>query len=199
IIITGGRLTALIETEYFDNQEGGSEHLDDSLHRLQEPGFKGSEEERINKISTVIKEASEELLDYGHKLVLVYPIPAVGWNVPRRFKKLMKDKSNRVKAWLDHGGVTTSYKVFQTRNKRVYAIYDSIKDHPNLLRIYPEKLFCNRDYIGRCQTEDDKHIFYIDDNHLSLYGAKILVDDIFSKMEAKWQDIHWYEASNNIK
>ncbi|QJX01481.1 hypothetical protein HML84_00850 [Alcanivorax sp. IO_7] len=75
-----------------------------------------------------------------------------------------------------------SHKLFQQRNRRAYAALDSIGKHKNLIRIYPEKLFCDTFVDGRCAAHVDGKPIYSDDDHLSEYGAKFVLDKVIEQL-----------------
>ena len=64
----------------------------------------------------------------------------------------------------------------------IFEILDSVES-PNIYRVYPHKLFCNKNFLNRCVANDDNHIFYADDNHLSVEGSKFVVDKIMKEIE----------------
>ena len=77
IIVLSSRLPLHISGKHFDNQEGGKE---------QGGKYWNLEYEGGDKIKT-IKESlvkSLENLSKKHKIILIYPIPEVGWNVPSK-------------------------------------------------------------------------------------------------------------------
>lgn len=176
-IVMGGRLIATLSNEGYE----------DSDYQIIKPGFKGSKQQHREVILETIKEAIEELLEHGHKVVLVYPVPELHWKLPRRFKKLLEENSQNPKAWLESGGITIDYQEFRKRQEPVYQIYDSVSEHPNLLRVYPEDIFCNQGQAGRCKTHDNESLYYVDDDHLSTRGAKLLVNKIFEEIAQKWR------------
>ena len=71
--------------------------------------------------------------------------------------------------------------MFLERSEKIYKIYDSIKNK-NVSRIYPEKILCNSLIIDRCITHDRRKVFYIDDDHPSIEGAKLIVNKIEKAM-----------------
>jgi hypothetical protein len=77
--------------------------------------------------------------------------------------------------------ISVSYDVFKKRNERIFKTLNKI-DHKNLYRIYPHLYFCSTEVINRCITNDEENIYYWDDDHLSLYGSKSIVDDIIRKI-----------------
>ena len=176
IIIFVGRFALTLNHTYFDNQEGG----------IEGGGIK--RKERINKYVSLGKyetiqasfknEISE--LSKNHKIILIYPIPEVGWNPNRQIynqwvKRNFTKNFNLV-------NVTTSYQVYQNRTKSSFELLDSIQDK-NIYRVYPHTLFCNTTIKNRCVTHDDKNIFYADDDHPSLKGAEMINDLIMKEIE----------------
>ena len=75
-----------------------------------------------------------------------------------------------------------SYEVFKKRNKLVFETLDSIKNE-NIYRIYPHKLFCDKQLENRCVSNDKNNIFYYDDDHLSIQGSKLVVDEIMNEIK----------------
>jgi len=49
------------------------------------------------------------------------------------------------------------------------------------MKVDPEELFCESRKSKRCYTSNEIDLFYSDDDHLSKYGSKLLVSDLFSK------------------
>ena len=138
-------------------------------------------DKRLRKdfLKNAIKKGLNELLENNLKIVLLYPIPESGWHIPRKIWG-ESSKSN-FEEWIKDNTLTTSYEVFIERTRETYNLYDSI-DHPNVIRVYPEKLFCNSPKINRCSTHNNNRIFYRDDDHLSYYGGTILNNEIISAM-----------------
>ena len=116
-------------------------------------------------------------------IILIYPIPEVGWNVRQKLinsspKKFSFSKDYYIpKEW-----ITTSYEVYKKRAKSSFEVLDAINGD-NVYRVYPHKLFCNTKIKNRCITHDDKKIFYSDDNHPSLIGAQMINDLILNKIQ----------------
>jgi hypothetical protein len=119
----------------------------------------------------------KKLVGMGKKVILVYPIPEAGWNVPRYITSYYLFYPDNVFS-LSTG--STSYQVFQDCNKNAYQALDRIGNYPNLIRIYPENIFCNEDLQHRCIVQKDGDILYRDDDHLSDAGAMLVIKDIMS-------------------
>lgn len=109
-------------------------------------------------------------------VVLVYPIPEAGWNVPNRgFRNAY---FNDVKATL-----TTSYAAYKERTKEVNTLFDRLTaESQNVFaaRVYEE--ICS-DVTGRCMNADENGIYYHDDNHLSTAGARLVAPVILSAIQ----------------
>lgn len=177
LIVMSVRYPMYLNSKQFNNGEGG---IDRGLYL---PFYRS--EKYINTNVTVEKliiEGINELAEYGHKIVLIYPIPEVGWNVPDLIRsKIRGHSSQRQKEIFKKLAITTSYEVYKKRVSKTKSVLDQI-EHENVLKIYPEKIFCS-DVVGRCFTHGDDGIYYRDDNHLSQVGTAKLRKHIFSKLE----------------
>ena len=178
IIIFGGRLPFYTSKKTFDNGEGGREYSswfkDRTFLKLG----------KFDKIEDSFKENIEHL-SKTNKIILIYPIPEQGWNVPRKlYLQLFFDKNkknlNDKKNW-----ITTSHETYKKRAKYSFEILDSIKGK-NIYRVFPHKIFCDSLIKYRCVSHNDKKIFYSDDDHLSSKGAEMinsLIMDEIKKIE----------------
>ena len=113
------------------------------------------------------------------KVIVVYPIPEVGFNVPRRILNLMKEKKlknlNNAKSIKN---LSTSYEVYINRTKDSFDLLNKLND--NIGKIYPHKIFCDK---KRCFTILNNQILYSDSNHLSLSGSKLLNEKIINEIK----------------
>lgn len=168
-VVLSSRAVLRVTNTMFDNGEGGVEP--------SPPEFNGRTPDQRAEFARRIREGVTELLGAGKRVVLVYPVPEVGWDVPVTLAKIYA-----------RGGdpITTSEQRYREREADILALYDSIPDSGNLIRIYPEKLFCSIDIPGRCSVADEKSIFYLDDDHLSVAGSNMVVADIQEKARAAW-------------
>ena len=178
IIIFGGRLPFYTSKKTFDNGEGGKEYSswfkDRTFLKLG----------KFDKIEDSFKENIEHL-SKTNKIILIYPIPEQGWNVPRKlYLQLLFDKNkknlNDKRNW-----ITTSHETYKKRAKYSFEILDSIKGE-NIYRVFPHKIFCDSLIKHRCVSHNDKKIFYSDDDHLSSRGAQMinsLIMDEIKKIE----------------
>jgi hypothetical protein len=168
-IILGSRYPILLDKSRFDNKEGGIENGGQWVWDVKA----NSDIEYKNKISANLLNSIRLILESGRKVILIYPMPEAGWDVPARLAKIYKS-NGEIRA----EDASTSYIRFIERNKDAYIALDSLGDHKNLIRIKPEKLLCNTYVENRCVTHINGTPLYFDNNHLSNAGAQIINDEI---------------------
>ena len=178
-IVFSARLPLYLSRYGFDNREGGIETFigGENLYHEQ---FKTKED--IAAFRSAVVDSITRLLDGGHTVILVYPIPEVGWKVPRKIMADMPSSLPDVGGWLRANPVTTSYDVYLERSREAFEIFDGIA-HENLHKVYPHRLFCDNQIEGRCVTHDDEHLFYADEGHPSYKGAEMINDQIMAAIE----------------
>ena len=108
------------------------------------------------------------LLQAGKRVVLVYPVPEVGYDVPSTIARMVIQGK-------DPHTFTRPYDYYQKRHDVVFDAFGSVQ-HPSLLRIYPHEKLCNDEH---CMVYDGKNVLYWDNNHLSLDGA-FYISPLFS-------------------
>lgn len=183
IVLLGGRLPLYVEPKGFNNLEGGQDD------RKDQPKLVVKTNESVHLLNDAqlqekIQQSVYTLLANGAKVALIYPIPEVGWNLPRKLIQLGRSYPQYdQKAILTASPLTTSYQAFKQWTGKSHELYDGIPDHPDLIRIYPELYFCDED---RCRTHDSEKAYYKDSHHLSYQGASILVEGILNKIQKKW-------------
>ncbi|OQQ07432.1 hypothetical protein BK411_12535 [Vibrio splendidus] len=161
------RMPLYLSSERFDNGEGGKESKPKAWVESTTEQNSGEE------ISSKLRHWNA----LGHKLILVYPVPEVGWDVTKyafinNLEPLVyKDKIKKL--------ITTSYSLFKSRTSSSYAVFDAV-DGVDVFRVYPEKLFCSSKI--ECVANSDSKFYYFDDDHLSKHGAKMLVEKISKKI-----------------
>ena len=165
IIIFGGRYPVYLNKTWFDNQEGGVEGKEYEAKFVS-----------VGKYKDIQTSFKSEILELSkkNKIILIYPIPEVGWKISRKlFNSLPKDFDKIQEYLIKENFITTSHDVYKERSKTSFDLLDSVKNQ-NIYRVYPHKLFCDKLIPDRCLTHDDKNLFYEDDDHVSLQGAKMI-------------------------
>ena len=174
IIIIGGRFPLYLSNYFFNNQEGGIEDKEMDAKYIS-----------LGKYNTIQNSFKKEVLELSknHQIILIYPIPEVGWNINKKlFNSIPKEVTSTKDYLVPQNYITTSYQVYKNRSKSSFDLLDSIHGD-NIYRVYPQTLFCNTLIKDRCITHDDKEIFYADDDHPSIRGAEMINDLIMKEIK----------------
>jgi peptidoglycan/LPS O-acetylase OafA/YrhL len=180
IVVFHHRWTSKLLEKCFDNEEGFKENCND--FRYFEPiDIKTSTlKERQLYIKEGLTSQINKIINQGHKLILVYPVPEMAIDTYKYlFRKYIFNKN------LFKNSIPTlsgSYDVYKKRNKLIFEILDSVKNE-HIYRVYPHSYFCDKQTKDRCIANDKNNIFYYDDNHLSLQGSKLVVNEIMKVIE----------------
>lgn len=175
IVIIGGRLPLYLSGVDFDNREGGivRENLTFEFQHI----------ENKYDLKKGIQVSIFELLENNSRVILVYPIPEVGWNVPNMlFRDIPKRYIKEIKKNFYESPITTSFKVYKERTKESFEILNKIQ-HKNIYKVYPHTVFCDNQIKDRCITHDEENLFYTDDHHLSTKGAAIVNELIMKQIK----------------
>lgn len=179
-VILMARWTLAIEETRFDDGEGGRESgAPNYLIDVNALELAKEKEARRSQISKRYQESIQEFLLLGRTVLLIYPVPEIGWRVKERLVRLamFSVKSERP--------LSTSYSVFLSRNMESYKMLDAVGEMPNLIRIKPADMLCNTFVENRCVAELDGVPLYLDHDHLTEVGASILAKQIFKVIESR--------------
>lgn len=121
-----------------------------------------------------LRRTLERLQAMGKSVVLVAPVPEIGYDVPSAtFTSLRTGRDVEAR-------IAPSYEEFSLRSRAAHAIIESVMDErPSLTMLDPATLLCD-DWT--CHVTVDNVPLYRDDNHLSTFGAIYLAhlfDDVF--------------------
>jgi len=180
IVVMAARWTSDLEGVAFDNGEGGIEEGERSRIVPLDPVWRGDEAERKRRVAEAYAASVRAYLAQGKKVILVYPIPEVGWNVPRQAARRILLGAPPIT------DLSTRADVFSARNRAAYVALDAIGDDPNLARVKPEEIFCNSFVAGRCAAMVDGKAFYFDDDHLNNRGAALVAEAIVA-VAVRWK------------
>lgn len=186
IVIIGGRLPLILTEERFNNQEGGYEGKMNDFIQNKKKSL-DTIKKRNEYIYNEYKNTILELANHNRRVIVLYPIPEVGWNLPRKLRKhlgldLSNIDKNKIEKLINEKPITTNYSLFESRTRSSFELLDGIT-HKNIIRIYPHKVFCNVGIKGRCITHDSEDIYYYDNNHLSIKGSEKVNKMIMKEIE----------------
>lgn len=120
-------------------------------------------ENRVEAVMREFRETLDALHAEGKKLVLLYPVPEVGLNVPMTLTKTL----------LRNQSFSHSHEQYLKRQADVVAALGTVGG--DVFRIFPDTILCARD-SDRCAVQKDGVIFYHDDNHLTATAAEMVLD-----------------------
>ena len=122
--------------------------------------------------SEIVAKKLENLAGSEIKLILVYPVPEAGQDVPNYTvkKRILGEKNFTLKV---------PFKSFKKRNKYAYNALNLVSTK-DIVRVYPSKILCQETSGGYCKTVLNSKSLYYDDDHLSNYGASLIVPLLFN-------------------
>lgn len=171
VVVLTARWTAGVAPRGFDNGEGGAEgQPGDVLIPMGDPS--GDREAAV--VATYVR-GIQALLAKGLRVVLVYPIPEAGWNVPEELARRREASPGPVT-------LTTDAAAYARRQAAVTAAFDAIDD-PHLFRVRPASILCGRPLPGRCLNSIGDQPLYVDDNHLNTFGAGLLMPALIDAIQ----------------
>ena len=159
----------------YDNGEGGIERkTDGAVDTIDGRNKRLSQNngERILRVSETFRNQLS-VLSAEFRLFVFGPVPEVGWDVPKYYahKAIYNDAE-----LMTH---THSFINHKSRVSNFINIIDSI-DSDSLYLYEIAGLFCNKD-TERCAMNEGRELLYRDENHLSMYGAKIVAKEFIKK------------------
>jgi len=98
---------------------------------------------------------------------IIGPTPEIDFNVPSTLIKSMM---------LDSDYPDVEISDFYNRQSVVLSALSEIQNYKNLKVLYPHEVLCDK---NTCMTHIDNNPLYVDDDHLSLYGARFVADKLF--------------------
>jgi len=155
----------------------------------EEPGYpvlltnRGDQQPAPEAVLSATVQTLQRLLDQGTKLVLVYPIPEMGFDVPKKFTTEFQDiPALSLKRALSDRPLSISQIDYIKRAERVIDAYDSIPDQANLVRLKPSDTLCDGQ---RCYAHNSEMLYYYDDNHLSPKATRQVLDSILPELKRR--------------
>lgn len=165
-----------IDMRPFDNGEGGVE-FEGGAARLARNDDGAFVPDGFGKRRAILA-MLDRFRSAGQPVIVVYPVPEVGWDVPRTVFKLI----NRDDITPD-STISTSHARFRERNRFIDGVLDSIA-RDQYFWVKPESILCDTIVPERCVAFSGGKALYHDDDHLSNYGASFIVKEIGVALES---------------
>lgn len=167
-----------INSHSFNNEFLGCQEIDAPYREyvsINSQGFIGNNFN--SKKDSVMKFL--KLLPKNKNNILVYPIPEIGCDI---FRLNLNHYKNNGKVINELAFPVSEY---DSRNSFVINIFDNFikKNTSNHIKpIRVRQTFCDSSKKGNCSIVINSNPLYLDDDHLSDYGAKLIVDKIIQEL-----------------
>jgi hypothetical protein len=175
VIVLSARWTVYLTNRRFDNGEGGVEPGFGSVDPFILPGHEADSADYANALFDQFERGMNNLLGLGRKLLVIYPSPEAGWDVPEFFAKLYTTKIESP----ENIQISTDWQVYKDRNKAAIERLDGLSD-ARIIRFRSADVLCNTVIAGRCVNAIGDKILYYDDDHFSNTGAIFLQEQLVS-------------------
>lgn len=168
-VILASRWTLSVEKKRYINGLGGAESgVDFWLDLIDEHGQKVTHTSESKRQKAVLKQYQatiESLLKADKQVIVVKPIPEMGWNIPNLLIK--KKLFNQQEA----PEVYVPFSSYEQRNQKVLNLFESMEmqaqqTDQKLKFVDPAQVLCNRSR-QKCYGAKGTEIYYFDDDHLS--------------------------------
>ena len=159
-VVIAQRFPLYLSTNYYTNSKGFSE-ANAKLEFLNDEN---------KSVFNGFNETLKSLTDYGHNLVLVYPIPEFAEDVPNYYRKVFSK--------LDFKEFKEPKIFYDKRTEDSFILLDGLKSD-NIERVYPSDFLCDDSY---CYSMIDNKILYSDDDHLNQNGVDLIAPEILRKI-----------------
>jgi len=116
-----------------------------------------------------IDRAILELARHKKTVIVLYPVP----ELPDKVSKLIDTNYTQSMSFENLKGTETNW--FLKRNEAIISHFDNAKYPQNVVFVKPSEIFCGKEI---CHAVKNGRALYFDDDHLSVYGASKLVNNI---------------------
>lgn len=113
----------------------------------------------------------DELLAADKRVMLLYPTPEFGWDVPRYFYRQVMRGQNEIDIAIKAAVYDQRVEPFRQ------AVEQVVGARANLVQVDPRDIFCDD---VRCSAYQNGRLLYRDDDHLSRYATDRLVEKIIT-------------------
>ena len=126
-VIMGGRTPLYLSGEGFNNQEGGGDNKKAKgfFYNIKDTPINNKDDNNA-LLNKSFNKTINDLLANNIKIVLIYPVPEVGWNVSKKLITRLALNGDGLKGVFESNPLTTSHEVFLERSQNIYKIYDGI-------------------------------------------------------------------------
>ncbi len=172
-IVLHARLPKYVHSDVFDNSIGGVE----PRHSFY-IGKSGSEtlHERKVLFAQAFNNTISSIINAGHKVVIISPVPSNGWHPIKRLMRLVA-KSNQTSNEFIRQKMAIPKGAIENRQAYTKNVLINLKEKfPELIIINSLDTLCDNSYCHSISKVGE--ILYADRDHLSLVGARMLFSEL---------------------
>ena len=165
-VILASRWTIWIEETRYKYEEGVKVHLTDVLNELP------SDATGSQLFTTGLERTIQTLQDMGRKVVIIAPLPEIGYDVPSAnfiASRTGRDINQIIAPTLDE---------YAIRNQNTFTILKAFEEKYKIQVIQPWESLCQENI---CRVAINGIPLYSDDDHLSVFGSE-LISPIFDPL-----------------
>ena len=162
----------------FDNGIGGKEH--DA--RPAEYAALTTTGELTFQANPKKRALQSMLIDLGRAtpVILIYPIPEIGWDIFR----LNMNQVRSTGAPFDELSYPKS--TYDRRHQFVLSVFDElVASSSNVVPVRSDSVFCEQLIEDRCVAQLDGKPLYLDDDHVSDFGARYLIERVNVRIDER--------------
>lgn len=145
---------------------GPAEQLSDEARISDRTGAPLTADDRHSAYEQGLADAVTALAKAGKSIVIIYPVPETGYNVPLVLARLAMNGSQP-------DVFTRPFANYTLRNAAVTAMLDRLQPAAPVLRLYPHERLCS---ATNCLTYAEGEPLYYDSHHLSRAGVAYIAD-----------------------
>ena len=132
-------------------------------------------------------ETLKTIISYGLDPIIVEQIPEVGWNPLSGLIKIRLFGDDGVASSPET--FSTSYQAFTLRNSQSNILLRTLAKQYSISYFAPSEVFCNLDTApNRCIAHIDGEPLYYDDDHVTVFGAKLIAEKLFQTSVSQSSD-----------
>lgn len=130
----------------------------------------------FDTVVAAMRATVDSWLELGAKVVLVYPVPEMIYDIPSEAFRDKQFETGPEDAFQSTEHTRLPIADAEQRAAAAYAALDGL-DEPGIVRLYPRDFLCAS---GTCEGVVDGKLLYRDDDHLSAHGARLLVQRLLA-------------------
>lgn len=163
-IVLHARWALSIDGSRFGVEKGPDYKLTDTLSKENGTNY--------SHVYRALDRLVKELNQLGKEIIIIGPIPEMGYNIPRL-------TANNIQ-WSKNREVRVTRAIFDERQAPVFDLLGKLQEENHGLRLFfPHETLCTDEY---CEILEDDDLLYLDDDHLSTEGALKIGESL----------VHWY-------